>query len=112
MRSMLSLVIYSPSHLLNGVFCFSFLEHAIRIAFQRYIPTPDDILRVRVQTIGVEEHRLVLETGMLIFAIHSSILSCRAEDPGREWIFYDVEGRRGPKGKNFLHQALGVPDDP
>ncbi|KAI0344756.1 G-alpha-domain-containing protein [Trametopsis cervina] len=55
-----------------------FLNNAPRIATTKYMPNAQDILRARVQTIGVEEHRLVLETAR----------------PGDEWIFYDVEGRR------------------
>ncbi|KAI0093160.1 guanine nucleotide binding protein, alpha subunit [Irpex rosettiformis] len=59
-----------------------FLDNAVRIASTRYSPNPEDILRARVQTIGVEEHHLVMED-----EIH----------PGHEWIFYDVEGRRGQR---------------
>lgn len=41
----------------------SFLNHASRVSSLRYVPSTDDILRARLQTVGVEEHRLVLETG-------------------------------------------------
>ncbi|PSS18928.1 hypothetical protein PHLCEN_2v3144 [Hermanssonia centrifuga] len=58
-----------------------FLECASRIASSKYLPEPNDILRARLQTIGVEEHRLTMET----------------VDPGQEWTFYDVEGCRGQR---------------
>ncbi|KAI0812622.1 G-protein alpha subunit [Irpex lacteus] len=56
-----------------------FLNNAARIASTKYTPTAEDIMRARVQTIGVEEHRLVMEDGKL------------------RWVFYDVEGRRGQR---------------
>ncbi|GJE95016.1 G-alpha-domain-containing protein [Phanerochaete sordida] len=58
-----------------------FLDNASRVSSLRYIPSTEDILRARLQTIGVEEHRLALET----------------VDAGSEWIFYDVEGCRGQR---------------
>ncbi|KAJ3551512.1 hypothetical protein NM688_g4660 [Phlebia brevispora] len=60
--------------------CTFFLDNAGRVAAGKYIPTSEDILRARLQTVGVEEHRLIMET-----------------DPGQEWIFYDVEGCRGQR---------------
>lgn len=57
-----------------------FLNNAARVAALRYIPSTEDILRARLQTVGVEEHRLALET-----------------DSGCEWVFYDVEGCRGQR---------------
>ncbi|KAI0674459.1 G-protein alpha subunit [Trametes maxima] len=59
-----------------------FLDHADRVAQMDYEPTFDDILRARLQTIGVEEHHLSMETS--------------AED-GQRWIFYDVGGARGQR---------------
>ncbi|KAI0688033.1 G-protein alpha subunit [Cytidiella melzeri] len=59
-----------------------FMNNAARIASTRYMPTAEDILRARVQTIGVEEHRLMMENVSVV---------------GKEWIFYDVEGRRGQR---------------
>lgn len=41
-----------------------------------------DILRARLSTTGVEEHRLVLETG---------------SEKGKEWIIYDVGGFRSQR---------------
>jgi hypothetical protein len=54
-------------------FCYSsFLNNAARVANSKYTPTPDDILRARVQTIGVEEHRLVMENGTPVPRVASS----------------------------------------
>ncbi|KIP02960.1 hypothetical protein PHLGIDRAFT_111453 [Phlebiopsis gigantea 11061_1 CR5-6] len=61
--------------------CIYFLNNVSRVAALRYAPTSDDILRARLQTVGVEEHKLVLET----------------VDSGSEWVFYDVEGCRGTR---------------
>ncbi|EIW55473.1 G-alpha-domain-containing protein [Trametes versicolor FP-101664 SS1] len=59
-----------------------FLDHAERVMQSSYEPTFDDILRARLQTMGVEEHHLIMETG--------------AEN-GQHWIFYDVGGARGQR---------------
>ncbi|EJD05492.1 G-alpha-domain-containing protein [Fomitiporia mediterranea MF3/22] len=59
-----------------------FLNDVPRITAFDYIPTTADILRARLQTTGVEEHRLVLETG---------------RDAGKEWIIYDVGGFRSQR---------------
>ncbi|KZT08404.1 G-alpha-domain-containing protein [Laetiporus sulphureus 93-53] len=62
-----------------------FFDQAERIASMTYEPTPEDILRARLRTVGVEEHRLVMET-----------LTASMEK-GREWVFYDVGGARGQR---------------
>ncbi|KAI0360519.1 G-alpha-domain-containing protein [Trametes cingulata] len=59
-----------------------FLDNAERVTQISYEPTFDDILRARLQTIGVEEHHLIMETG--------------AEN-GQNWIFYDVGGAKGQR---------------
>ncbi|KAI0930624.1 hypothetical protein AcV5_007288 [Taiwanofungus camphoratus] len=59
-----------------------FLDQADRIASLSYIPTPEDILRARIRTVGVEEHRLIMETQI---------------ERKQEWIFYDVGGHRGQR---------------
>ncbi|KIY49656.1 G-alpha-domain-containing protein [Fistulina hepatica ATCC 64428] len=41
-----------------------FLNDVVRIATLDYEPTDEDILRARIRTLGVEEHRLVMEKGM------------------------------------------------
>ncbi|CDO69402.1 hypothetical protein BN946_scf184270.g5 [Trametes cinnabarina] len=59
-----------------------FVEHAARVADMKYTPTPDDILRARLRTVGVEEHRMVMET---------------AAEKGEEWVLYDVGGQRSQR---------------
>ncbi|KAJ3000515.1 hypothetical protein NUW54_g6775 [Trametes sanguinea] len=59
-----------------------FLDEADRVMRLDYEPSFDDILRARLQTTGVEEHHLRMETG--------------AEN-GEHWIFYDVGGSRGQR---------------
>ncbi|KAI0829657.1 G-alpha-domain-containing protein [Trametes gibbosa] len=59
-----------------------FVDDARRIADIQYVPTPGDILRARLRTVGVEEHRMTMET---------------AVERGDEWIFYDVGGQRSQR---------------
>ncbi|KAF7307916.1 G-protein alpha subunit [Mycena kentingensis (nom. inval.)] len=40
-----------------------FLDDAARIAVVDYVPTDRDIMRARIRTLGVEEHRFVTESG-------------------------------------------------
>ncbi|KAI0073919.1 G-protein alpha subunit [Panus rudis PR-1116 ss-1] len=56
-----------------------FLNDAARIATLNYEPTDDDIVRARLRTLGVEEHRFTMENGAY---------------PGSEWYIYDVGGSR------------------
>ena len=44
-----------------------------------YEPSDDDIVRARLRTLGVEEHRFTMESGAY---------------PGSEWYIYDVGGSR------------------
>ncbi|KAG2003660.1 guanine nucleotide-binding protein alpha-4 subunit [Coprinopsis cinerea AmutBmut pab1-1] len=56
-----------------------FLDQIERITAPRYIPTVDDILRARLKTLGVSEHRFTLSsTGAL----------------SRDWRVFDVGGHR------------------
>ncbi|KDQ51779.1 hypothetical protein JAAARDRAFT_210909 [Jaapia argillacea MUCL 33604] len=57
-----------------------FLNDVERIATCDYLPSDDDILRARLRTLGVEEHRFVMESGT---------------DIGAEWYVFDVGGSRG-----------------
>ncbi|PIL27649.1 hypothetical protein GSI_10801 [Ganoderma sinense ZZ0214-1] len=59
-----------------------FLDQAERVANMSYEPTLDDILRARLETLGVEEHRLVMET---------------TAEAGQHWVFFDVGGARGQR---------------
>ncbi|PCH44967.1 G-alpha-domain-containing protein [Wolfiporia cocos MD-104 SS10] len=59
-----------------------FLDEAARVASADYTPTLKDILRARLQTIGVEEHTLTVE---------------KPGESGQRWTFYDVGGARGQR---------------
>ena len=50
------------------------------------MPPAEDILRTRLTTLGVEEHRLVLEGSQI-------------EQQHQEWLIYDVGGSRTQRGK-------------
>ncbi|KAG6821340.1 hypothetical protein H0H93_000201 [Arthromyces matolae] len=58
-----------------------FLRHIQRVAAPEYVPTTDDILHARIQTIGVAEHIFDLN-------IHGKSVS---------WHLYDVGGARGQR---------------
>ncbi|KAI0703479.1 G-protein alpha subunit [Cytidiella melzeri] len=55
-----------------------FLNDAARVATLTYAPTDDDIVRARLRTLGVEEHRFTMESGA----------------SGSEWYIYDVGGSK------------------
>ncbi|KIM31194.1 hypothetical protein M408DRAFT_327479 [Serendipita vermifera MAFF 305830] len=59
-----------------------FLDDIERIANKAYLPTDDDILRARLRTVGVQEHKLSLETG---------------PERGQDWYIYDVGGSRSQR---------------
>jgi len=61
-----------------------FLSDALRVASADYKPMMEDILRARLGTMGVEEHRLAVEPGS-------------AEDKVKEYIIYDVGGSRSQR---------------
>ncbi|PSR73028.1 hypothetical protein PHLCEN_2v11132 [Hermanssonia centrifuga] len=50
-----------------------------RIARRDYLPSDDDVVRARLRTLGVQEHRIHFETGPAT---------------GTEWYIYDVGGSR------------------
>lgn len=97
----------------------SFLDQADRIARLSYTPTTgcdsfvfwflllidytEDILRARLRTLGVEEHRLTMETGKLLWQFSTKWMADNtgflAIEKGKDWIFYDVGGARGQRGK-------------
>ncbi|CAL1708400.1 unnamed protein product [Somion occarium] len=56
-----------------------YFHHVDRIANRKYEPSDDDVLRARLRTLGVQEHKLVFE--------HSA-------DAGSTWCIYDVGGSR------------------
>ena len=59
----------------------SFLDQINRIAERGYVPTIDDVLHARIQTIGVAEHAFVVQ--------HSNRTV--------QWRLYDVGGARGQR---------------
>ncbi|KAF8528414.1 G-alpha-domain-containing protein [Hysterangium stoloniferum] len=56
-----------------------FLEDLDRILHPDYTPSDDDVVRARLRTMGIQEHKFVFESG---------------NEVGREWIIYDVGGSR------------------
>ncbi|OBZ77697.1 Guanine nucleotide-binding protein subunit alpha [Grifola frondosa] len=57
-----------------------FLDSLPRVTSLRYVPTDDDILRARLKTLGVTEHRFTIREGMA--------------GPSRNLRIYDVGGQR------------------
>ncbi|KAI0053196.1 G-alpha-domain-containing protein [Auriscalpium vulgare] len=57
-----------------------FLDDLDRVTSLRYVPTDDDIMRARIKTLGVSEHRFKLSSS-------SNVLS-------RDWVIFDVGGHR------------------
>ncbi|KAF8340927.1 guanine nucleotide binding protein, alpha subunit [Amanita rubescens] len=58
-----------------------FLDSLERVTSLHYIPTNDDILRARIKTLGVTEHKFKIRTG------HTQ----------RDWRVYDVGGHRSQR---------------
>ncbi|CAE6374408.1 unnamed protein product [Rhizoctonia solani] len=59
-----------------------FMDDLPRVTALGYMPSPDDILRARIRTVGVQEHRVRFDRG---------------PDKGLEWIIYDVGGARSQR---------------
>ncbi|KAF9644851.1 G-alpha-domain-containing protein [Thelephora ganbajun] len=59
-----------------------FLNDVDRIATKNYKPSDDDIVRARLRTLGVQEHKFVFEQG---------------KHTGTEWHIYDVGGSRSSR---------------
>ncbi|KAF9238640.1 guanine nucleotide binding protein, alpha subunit [Melanogaster broomeanus] len=57
-----------------------FMNDIKRIASYDYEPSDDDIVRARLRTVGVQEHRFVMEEGS-----------------GKEWLMYDLGGTRSSR---------------
>ena len=58
---------------------YSFLSDISRVASRNYMPTDDDILRARLPTVGVQEHKITMEHG---------------PEKGSVWYIFDVGGSR------------------
>ncbi|KAG0698709.1 guanine nucleotide binding protein, alpha subunit [Suillus ampliporus] len=59
-----------------------FLDALDRVTSPRYIPTDDDVLRARLKTLGVSEHRFTMKTGPL------------GSPMSHDWRVFDVGGQR------------------
>ncbi|KAG8751427.1 hypothetical protein FRC14_007916 [Serendipita sp. 396] len=68
-----------------------FLDDVERVTAPNYVPTDDDVLRARLRTMGVSEHRFVIEEDV---------------EPISELIVYDVGGARTQR-----HQWISFFDD-
>ncbi|KAI0634650.1 G-alpha-domain-containing protein [Trametes polyzona] len=71
-----------------------FLDNIPRIASRNYEPSDDDIVRARLRTLGVQEHRLVMERS-------HGMSSLATNDISREWLIYDVGGSRTSRAAWF-----------
>ncbi|KAI8971334.1 G-alpha-domain-containing protein [Trametes punicea] len=70
-----------------------FLDDIPRIAVRNYEPSDDDVVRARLRTLGVQEHRLVME--------RNGVPSLATNDVSREWMIYDVGGSRTSRAAWF-----------
>ncbi|KAG2367170.1 guanine nucleotide binding protein, alpha subunit [Suillus spraguei] len=59
-----------------------FLDALDRVTSPRYIPTDDDVLRARLKTLGVSEHRFNMKTGPM------------GSPMSHDWRVFDVGGQR------------------
>ncbi|KAL4073560.1 guanine nucleotide binding protein, alpha subunit, partial [Scleroderma citrinum] len=59
-----------------------FLDDLDRVTSPRYVPTDDDVLRARIKTLGVSEHRFTVRYGPLGTAMN------------HDWHVFDVGGHR------------------
>ncbi|OSD01266.1 G-alpha-domain-containing protein [Trametes coccinea BRFM310] len=66
-----------------------FLNDVMRVAARGYEPTEDDVVRARLRTMGVQEHRIMVEKGT---------------EAGYEWIIYDVGGARSLNSNGLATQ--------
>lgn len=100
--------LYLPGTILNGA---SFLNDVERVATTEYEPSDDDIVRARLRTMGVQEHRFLFERGTSTSSpspspspaptpasthptLTSTALSLLGAESGHEWLMYDVGGTR------------------
>jgi len=59
-----------------------FLNQAVRVTREDFVPRPDDVLIARVTTIGPEQHTIIAEKG---------------SEKAKHWTIYDVGGARGQR---------------
>lgn len=67
----------------------------------------DDIVRARLRTLGVEEHRFTMETGMSlqVEVLIPILMTTRTGASGSEWYIYDVGGSRNVV-RHLQHRPL------
>ncbi|KAG2078461.1 G-alpha-domain-containing protein [Suillus decipiens] len=61
-----------------------FLDDIDRIVSYDYEPSDNDIVRARLRTVGVQEHKVVMDDG-------------KSFGSGKEWLLYDVGGTRSSR---------------
>ena len=67
----------------------------------RFISAVDDVLRARIQTVGIEEHLLKMETGTINFVRDQLLLLMELvieSEAGQTWAIVDVGGGRQHRG--------------
>jgi hypothetical protein len=74
----------------------SFLSQLGRIASRSYEPSDDDVIRARLRTLGVQEHKLKIDggtefVGLLYFLKLLPFLSLKREDTHKRFAFFVVE---------------------
>ncbi|KAL1941908.1 hypothetical protein VTO73DRAFT_6908 [Trametes versicolor] len=70
-----------------------FLDDIERIATRGYEPSDQDVVRARLRTLGVQEHKLVME--------RSGVSALATNDVSRDWMIYDVGGSRTSRAAWF-----------
>jgi hypothetical protein len=70
----------------------------------------DDIVRARLRTFGVEEHRFSVDNSM---SRPSSVSLGSPCLPGSEWYIYDVGGSRGSRHQwvSYFDDGVSIPLD-
>lgn len=48
---------------IDSALCFSFLADIDRIAKRDYVPSDEDVMRARLRTLGVQEHKIHFNAG-------------------------------------------------
>ncbi|THV06695.1 guanine nucleotide binding protein, alpha subunit [Dendrothele bispora CBS 962.96] len=74
-----------------------FLDDLKRVTALKYIPSDEDILKARLKTIGVSEHRFVLKSGTGNPSTSPGSLLTKVREGNllsRDWRVYDVGGAR------------------
>ncbi|KAL0579767.1 hypothetical protein V5O48_002261 [Marasmius crinis-equi] len=67
-----------------------YLDSLERITARKYVPTNEDIVKARLKTIGVTEHRFILKAGNML---------------SRDWRVFDVGGARNLRGRRTFSAA-------